>query len=185
MTVFAVPPITIGPIRGGRHLDGWRLHSARGAALTGVLVSQSLVDSAPAIIIVPHSTPRRRRRSSRRWRRDPCCRRRRPVLSRRSDPSAPGTSNQNPGRNEARAGIAEVGRPTRYATGVITVAPTRRCVSAEHGVGEDLAGPRGVQHHDQRREGPVRRRVRHHHADGEHEHAEPRRPRIRAALPPT
>ena len=92
-------------------------------------------------------------------------------------PSAPGTSSQKPGRNDARAGIAdglaghEVGdrrHDCRTDEGAH--------VPAEDDVAEHLRGPRRVHDDEQREERPARRGVRECDAGGEHEHAEPRRP---------
>ena len=90
--------------------------AAPGAAVTPEVVSHALVDSAPAIIKVPHSTPMATAKID-----DTVATRSFVPAASASPassvspmrPSAPGTRSQNPGRNDARAGIAGGWRPTR------------------------------------------------------------------------
>ena len=136
---------------------------ARAATRPVTSVTTRPVTIAQARSCVPHSTPRATAKmeptvATRSWPPPPPASSVRPI-----SPRAPGTSSQNPGRNEAWAGMAAGSRDTSTETTVITVAPTNALdVAAEEPVGEELAGPRRVEHDEQRREataaGPSGRR---------------------------
>ena len=92
-------------------------------------------------------------------------------------PSAPGPSNQKPGRKDAFGGHGR--RQPRDPEGHgrhDQRTDEGADVAAEDGVPEHLTAPRRVQDDQQAGERPRRRGVRDHHPDREHEHAEPRRP---------
>ena len=81
------------------------------------------VTTAQAMSWVPHSTPSAIAKmepmvATTSWPPPPPASSVRPI-----SPSAPGTSSQNPGRNEACAGMAAGSRDTTTDTTVMTVAP--------------------------------------------------------------